>query len=278
MRRNDKKKTGAVLKSGVYYPGLPLPPDEESSKQVYLFQGITRDMISLSCHVSRLSGGASPHDPHIHKEEEVLIMLRGKMDIILPGQTVAVKKGDFLYYPSGLAHTLRAGAGGDAEYLIFKWSALSKRGDTGPGFDVFALPEIPDLRDGFARADIFDVPTLYLRKLHCHISRVGPGAGYEPHSDHYDVAMVVLEGELETLGRKAGPHDVIFYAPGEAHGIKNTGDGPVSYLVFEFHANNRIHRDIFIILSGFMEKVLDPGRWKRKLKKVFIRDENNRKT
>jgi hypothetical protein len=49
------------------------------------------------------------------------------------------------------------------------------------------------------------------------------------------VAIVVLEGEVATLGKRVGPHSVIFYRSGEPHGIRNPGESLAKYVVFEFH-------------------------------------------
>ena len=74
-----------------------------------------------------------------------------------------------------------------------------------------------------------------LAEAHCHASTLPAGEGYRPHIDHYDVAIVVLEGEVETLGERVGPHGVIFYAAGEPHGMRNPGQTVARYVVFEFH-------------------------------------------
>jgi hypothetical protein len=63
-----------------------------------------------------------------------------------------------------------------------------------------------------------------------------PGGGYAPHVDAYDVAILVLEGTVETLGQTCGPNTVIFYAAGESHGMRNVGPIPARYIVWEFHA------------------------------------------
>jgi quercetin dioxygenase-like cupin family protein len=91
---------------------------------------------------------------------------------------------------------------------------------------------------GFCR--VFEGRTRYLRKLHCHSTTLQPGDGYPPHQDAYDVAIVVLRGTLETLDTTVGPYGVIFYAAGEPHGMKNVGNEPAFYLVFEFHRDENI--------------------------------------
>lgn len=62
-----------------------------------------------------------------------------------------------------------------------------------------------------------------------------PGAGYDAHVDAYDVAILVLSGTVEPLGRRVERNGVIFYAAGEPHGMKNIGETEATYLVFEFH-------------------------------------------
>ncbi len=41
-----------------------------------------------------------------------------------------------------------------------------------------------------------------------------PGAGYAPHADPYDVAILMLAGRVETLGQIVEPLGVIFYSAG----------------------------------------------------------------
>jgi hypothetical protein len=65
---------------------------------------------------------------------------------------------------------------------------------------------------------------------------MAPGAGYEPHIDSFDVAIIILDGELESVGQTLTPLGVFFYAAGEPHGARNPGAGVACYVVFEFHA------------------------------------------
>jgi quercetin dioxygenase-like cupin family protein len=83
---------------------------------------------------------------------------------------------------------------------------------------------------------LFEGPTGCLGKLHSHLTILEPGAGYEPHRDAHDVAIVTLEGTVETLGQRVEPQSVIYYGAGELHGMRNVGTEPARYLVFEFHA------------------------------------------
>ena len=96
-----------------------------------------------------------------------------------------------------------------------------------------ALPS-PD-PSGLSYWRLLEGQTRHLRTFHAHMTAVEPGGGYEPHTDAYDVGIVVLEGTVETLGNRAGPHAVIFYPAGALHGLKNVGRTRALYIVFEFH-------------------------------------------
>jgi len=246
MIRSGGSISGPRLESGAHPLRVPLPPDEASGwKQYPLFRGSTRGLYDLSCHASVLMPGSCPHPPHAHQEEELLLLLYGEVDLILPdlqtregGPDVRLKEGRFVYYPSQFPHTLQAMGAAPASYLMFKWWGAAKEKESELAFGEFRMCGSRDERageSGFATHLVLEGPTRYLHRLQCHTSVLAPGAGYEPHADKYDVCIVVLEGEVETIGRRVAPHGVIFYAAGKPHGMRNPGTAVARYVVFEFH-------------------------------------------
>jgi quercetin dioxygenase-like cupin family protein len=248
---------------------IPLPPDEGTGWKPYnQYQGATANCSSLSCHVSVLVPGHCPHPPHAHQEEEILLMLAGEADLLLPepapgsptGQ-VRLKPGQFTYYPAYFPHTLRAAGGEPANYLMFRWYGAGVSREPCLGFGQFDLTQSPpgtEVPQGFHARLLFEGSTGYLRKLHAHVTTLAPGAGYEPHADRHDVAIIVLEGEIETLGRRLKQHSLVFYAAGEPHGMRNPGAKPARYVVFEFHGER----------VSLLRKVTDTQRLKRKVKAI----------
>jgi uncharacterized cupin superfamily protein len=236
------------LASACYRLPLPLQPDWQAGwKPYHQFKGATRNLRELACHASVLIPGHCPHDPHEHAEEELLILLAGEAELILPrgGHGVSdgrlhARPGDFVYYPAFYPHTLRAVGDRPAEYLMFKWTADGTLPAQPLGFLPMhiAWPE-PDLpgHDGYLGRGLFEGPTGQLRKLHCHTSRVEPGGGYPPHVDRHDGILVILEGEVEVLGQRLGPGGIALFAAGDPHGLRNPGTVTARYLVFEFHGD-----------------------------------------
>jgi hypothetical protein len=143
----------------------------------------------------------------------------------------------FSYYPTTQHHTIYNTGVRPATYLMFKWrGAIADMGEPLPAsifeYDRAGLPPGPR---PMQQKLLFQQATSCLGKLHAHLTTLQPGAGYEAHADAYDVAIIVLSGEVETVGERVTPLGLVFYSAGELHGMQNVGTAPAVYLVFEFH-------------------------------------------
>jgi quercetin dioxygenase-like cupin family protein len=253
------------LTSRIHVFRLPLEPDEKSGWKPYpAFKGSTADLPSLSCHASVLASNHSPHPPHTHAEEELLLLLAGEADLVLPERgTMPLRPGEFVYYPTGFSHTLRTTSTEPATYAMLKW-----RGEPAPSSEPLPFGHFETA--GEPRV-LIDGPTRYLRKLQAHVTVLEPGEGYDPHVDSYDVAIVVLEGEVETIGGRAAPYDAIFYRAGEPHGMRNVGSESARYVVFEFHGRTSLASAAPGRVRATLEELITPRHWKRRLKSILGR-------
>jgi quercetin dioxygenase-like cupin family protein len=224
---------------------MPLAEDPEKGWKRYpLFRGPTASLHTMSCHVSVLSGSHSPHPPHAHLDEELLIVLDGEAVLVVVDgrdpakpKTVPMPAGSFVYYPSYQRHTIHSPGPGPVTYLMFKWQAAAGEAEQPLRTSAFHLDTAaaPATGKPFAKKVLLNGPTSLLKKLHVHVTDLAPGAGYPPHRDPYDVAIVVLSGTVETLGQTVAGPGVVYYAANELHGMTNVGKEPARYLVFEFH-------------------------------------------
>jgi len=201
-------------------------------------------MHHLTCHASVLAANHSPHEPHEHEDEELLILLDGEIELILPDHRSDLHKhlrpGGLVFYPAHFRHTLRAVGTGTATYLMFKWVGAAAARNNSLQHCQFDLGTyLPDsAAHGFQWNELFEGSTQYLRRLHCHVSSLAPGCGYDPHVDPYDVAILTLYGDVETLGQAVPPRSVVFYPAGEPHGMRNNGLTVAVYVVFEFEGDS----------------------------------------
>jgi mannose-6-phosphate isomerase-like protein (cupin superfamily) len=224
---------------------LPLERDEAKGWRPHkLFRGRTPVFELMACHASVLDPGHSPHAPHSHIEEELLIVLDGEAEVVIadgPSENEArietLRRGEFVYHPAFQHHTIRNAAAAPVTYLMFKWRAAPANNASPLASTIFRGDIFANARERkpFASRRLFEHPTAFLQKLHAHVTVLEPGAGYAPHTDDYDVAIVTFDGAVKTVGRTVRPHGVIYYAAGEPHGMRNVGNAPARYLVFEFH-------------------------------------------
>jgi glycosyltransferase involved in cell wall biosynthesis/mannose-6-phosphate isomerase-like protein (cupin superfamily)/Flp pilus assembly protein TadD len=213
-------------------------------KSQRLLRGRTTVLDFFNCHVSTLAAGHSPHPPHAHAEEELLIVLDGAAELLISdspaiegARSEPVRPGAFVYYPPFQHHTIRNPGPAPVTYLMFKWRGGAAQASPTLPTSLFHYGDLaPDEPKGYWASRLIRDPTPYLARLGCHLSVLQPQKGYRPHRDAYDVAILLLTGEVETLGERVSAPSVIYYAAGEPHGLRNVGDRPARYLVFEFHA------------------------------------------
>src|SRR5262249_3172447 len=134
-------------------------------------------------------------------------------------------------------HTIRNASERPVVYMCMKW-----RGPMACDSCQWSVPAIragiliPKEGENFAWRALMEFPTSYLARLEAHQPVLLPGAGYGPHVDEYDVAIIVLTGNLDTRGRAFGPNSFMLHSAGAAHGLRNVGTDTARYLAFEFHA------------------------------------------
>lgn len=215
------------------------------------FEAGTANLRHVAEHMSVLAPGATPHPPHVHQEEEILLVLDGEAEIVHsrmaedgPPVLHRLGPGEFSYTPAWSPHTLRnPSADRSVTYLVYKWAGRPRAASGALSAQV-VRPDwsVPFAGTGFKTRKVFEGPTGYLGRLHAHITELDPGAGYGAHADAHDVAIVVLAGEIEVRGRMLRRGGVVFLPGGVRHGMKNIGTTPALYLVIEFHAPEGEHR------------------------------------
>lgn len=240
-----KRRNARPLVSEVSPMEVPLP--QESGKPWtphWLFKGPSANIEFMSVHASVLAPGHSPHPPHVHVEEEILVVLGGKGDLLLgdgpdpqKARRVPVEPGSFTYYPAYQFHTIHNSGSGPLTYLMFKWVGVPYETKAALPLQVLHTAGMtPDRRPDrlYTAKNLFRAPTGYLGKLNAHLSLMDPGGGYPAHEDRHDVAILVLSGELVANDTPVGPNTLLYYSGGTPHGLRNAGNRPAKYLVFEF--------------------------------------------
>lgn len=261
----DAMRPPALLISGRATPGindLVAPPSEDGEvpnaihrlvqgpldavtpwAQHPHFDGRTPNAATMESHTSMLAPGAMPHDFHHHRQEELLVIVDGEAELAIADDSKGsnarrqtMRAGDLAHYPAFAWHTLTNRSDRPVLYTMFRWDnpQAAASGTLAAGF--FAGRELlmrePEAHN--LQAMVFEGKTRWLKRLRAHVTVMPEGGGYDAHADRHDVAIVLIEGEIRTLGETVVAPAMIFHPAGQEHGLRNIGQGPARYVVFEF--------------------------------------------
>jgi quercetin dioxygenase-like cupin family protein len=89
------------------------------------------------------------------------------------------------------------------------------------------------------RRDVARNPTATLREFECHISTLNPNlASHPPHTHPQEELIILRDGELDVhingVNTRVGPGSLFFFASNDPHAVRNAGDKPATYFVFNF--------------------------------------------
>jgi XRE family transcriptional regulator, regulator of sulfur utilization len=87
------------------------------------FQAPTQTLDELECHVTTLNPGESPHPPHQHPDEELIIIKEGTVESLVNGQMKRVGPGSVIFQASNQLHSIRNVGQTPAVYHVIKWNS-----------------------------------------------------------------------------------------------------------------------------------------------------------
>jgi XRE family transcriptional regulator, regulator of sulfur utilization len=87
------------------------------------FQAPTATLDELECHVTTLNPGETPHEPHKHPDEELIIVKEGAVESLVNGQLKRVGPGSVIFQASNQLHSIRNVGQTPATYHVIKWNS-----------------------------------------------------------------------------------------------------------------------------------------------------------
>jgi len=82
----------------------------------------TPTLDELECHITTLNPGESPHPPHKHPDEELIIVKEGTVESTLNGKTYQLGPGSVIFQASNEMHGIRNVGKTPATYHVIKWN------------------------------------------------------------------------------------------------------------------------------------------------------------
>jgi XRE family transcriptional regulator, regulator of sulfur utilization len=86
-------------------------------------QAPTATLDELECHITTLNPGETPHPPHQHPDEEIVIVKEGTVEALVNGVTRRVGPGSVIFQAANQMHSIRNVGDGPATYHVIKWNS-----------------------------------------------------------------------------------------------------------------------------------------------------------
>jgi len=83
----------------------------------------TATLDELEIHVTTLNPGETPHAPHKHPDEELLIVKEGTVESLVNGELKRVGPGSVIFQAANQLHSIRNVGRTPATYHVIKWNS-----------------------------------------------------------------------------------------------------------------------------------------------------------
>jgi quercetin dioxygenase-like cupin family protein len=111
-----------VMHSCVFnWADLKATPTKQGERRA-VFDAPTPILAELECHITTLNPGESPHPPHQHADEELMIIKEGTVAALQGDKTNIVTAGGIIFEASNELHGLRNIGTNQATYFVLKFS------------------------------------------------------------------------------------------------------------------------------------------------------------
>lgn len=89
------------------------------------FKAQTTTLKELEVHETTLSPGLSPHPPHRHPNEEMVILRQGIIEVLVNGEWKRIGPGSVAFFASNQLHGLRNVGKEPAIYDVINWKTAA---------------------------------------------------------------------------------------------------------------------------------------------------------
>jgi quercetin dioxygenase-like cupin family protein len=208
----------------------------------------TATLNEFECHISTLNPGLPSHPPHVHPQEELIIIKEGSLDVHINGTDHRVGPGSLFFFASYDSHAVRNVGATPATYYVFNFATAATR--TIPAKPAAETASADKLRSAVydwqklvvtptekgQRRAIFDGPTVTCENLESHVTMIRAGeVSHASHRHPDEEIIVVKEGTIEATingtPHRGGVGTIFFFGSNDEHGLKNVGTTNATYYV-----------------------------------------------
>ena len=232
------------LLSKVYYWDKLETKKEDTRVSRQILNGKTHALGNLEVHATTLEPGKAPHPPHVHADQEELIIVKeGQVKITIAGNSKILGPGSIAFAMPGDEHGIENAGKTQATYFILKYKGRLpniERGKQAGGSFMLDWNELTTKNTGKGyRRDFFNKATSQLRQFEMHTTALnGDSISHAPHTHVQEEIILVLRGNVEMSidGKlhKGSAGDLYFISANVPHNLKNIGKEQCEYFAFQW--------------------------------------------
>jgi XRE family transcriptional regulator, regulator of sulfur utilization len=118
------RQTDSRLMKSVVFQWESVPPSPTSVGAVRRFiRAPTATLDELEFHVTTLDPGQSPHPPHTHPNEELILVKEGAVEAFANGTWTPASTGSIIFNATNQPHTVRNAGKTPATYFVVNWKS-----------------------------------------------------------------------------------------------------------------------------------------------------------
>lgn len=117
--------SGPVMGSTAFDWNLVPAKATETGSVRQFFKARTATLDELEVHVTTLDPGKSPHPPHRHPNEEMIIIRQGTLEALVNGEWKRLGPGSVIFNASNQLHGLRNVGTEQAIYHVINWKSAA---------------------------------------------------------------------------------------------------------------------------------------------------------
>jgi (S)-ureidoglycine aminohydrolase len=119
-QKQTEKLTGEDKVKIIEWENVPFVPTEKGGTRRF-FKRPTDCLFEFEMHVTTLNEGVKSHDPHIHPDDEIILMKSGMAEELINGKPYQLGPGSFVLLNGNDPHGIRNIGKGACEYFAFRF-------------------------------------------------------------------------------------------------------------------------------------------------------------
>lgn len=118
----DKIDRGLIAEESfmIAWDDLTFMPHDRGGIRQY-FERATAMLERFEMHVTTLNGNIKSHEPHIHRTEEIVLMINGNAQLQIGESYYDASAGDLIFLDSDIPHALQSVGRDSCMYFAFQW-------------------------------------------------------------------------------------------------------------------------------------------------------------